>query len=263
METIDIELWEEDKIPFYNPEYGGKPAIHIYPAPGEKKRGCVVICAGGAYRGRAWHEDKGYAEEFVKYGITAVVVDYRVYPYTYPAPQEDLARAVRYMRKNADRYNILPDKIAICGSSAGGHLVTCGMEHFGVKEEGDEIDRVSSRPDAAILCYAVSTLGEYTHEDTMQIITHGDAELRKKLSGELNVPDDCPPVFMWHTAEDGSVPVENALIMGMALRKKKIPFELHVYPYGAHGLGLVYDDALDEVRSWFPLCVRFLEKHGF
>ena len=68
---------------------------------------------------------------------------------------------------------------------------------------------------------------------------------------------------MWHTAEDGGVPVENALIMGMALRKKKIPFELHVYPYGAHGLGLVYDDALDEVRSWFPLCVRFLEKHGF
>ncbi len=264
MEIIDIKLWDEGKTPLFVPEYEqSEPMLHLYLADTDQPRGCVVICAGGAYRGRAWHEDKGYAEEFVKYGLNAAIVDYRVHPYTYPAPQLDLERAVRYVRKNAEKYNILPDKIAICGSSAGGHLAVCGMEHYGVNKDGDEIDRVSSRPDAAILCYAVSTLGEYTHTGTMEVITHGDPELKKSLSGELNVPDDCPPVFLWHTAEDGAVPVENALLMGMALREKKIPFELHIYPYGYHGLGIVYEDQYDEVRSWFPLCVRFLKRHGF
>lgn len=264
MEIIDIKLWDEGKTPLFVPEYEqSEPMIHLYLADTDKPRGCIVICAGGAYHGRAWHEDKGYAEEFVKYGLNAAIVDYRVYPYTYPAPQLDLERAVRYIRKNAEKYNILPDKIAVCGSSAGGHLAVCGMEHYGINEDGDEIDRISSRPDAAILCYAVSTLGEYTHTGTMEVITKGDPELRRSLSGELNVPDDCPPVFMWHTAEDGAVPVENALLMGMALRKKKIPFEMHIYPYGYHGLGIVYEDQYDEVRSWFSLCVRFLKRHGF
>ena len=138
-----------------------------------------------------------------------------------------------------------------------------GLEHFDYgKEDGDEIDRRSCRPDAAILCYSVSTLGEYTHTGTRDAITHGDPALIEALSGEKSVPDDCPPAFIWHTAEDGAVAVENALVMAMALQKKSVPYELHVFPEGYHGVGLAQEN-YPHTAQWSGLCQRWLKHLGF
>lgn len=259
-----MKLWENG-TPLYDASYGQpEPELRFMPAEtAAEDAGCVIVCAGGSYRNRARHEAEPYAKMFNAAGIHAAVLDYRVMPYTYPAQLYDIQRAVRTVRYHAKEWGVKPDKIAVCGSSAGGHLAVMGAEHYDAgREDGDEIDRVSCRPDAAILCYAVSTFGKYNQRDTRDNITHGDAALVEALSGEKNVPDDCPPMFIWHTAEDEAVPVDNALVMGRALRAKNIPFELHVFPEGWHGVGLA-DETFPHTAQWTQLCVNWLNHIGF
>lgn len=164
------------------------------------------------------------------------------------------------MRYHAEAWNILPDKIAVCGSSAGGHLAMCAAEFFDRgKTEGDEIDRISCRPDAAILCYAVATLGPFTHGGTRDVITAGDSALVQALSGEKNVPDDCPPMFIWHTAEDQGVPVENALLMGQALSQKNIPLSCTSFHTARTGLGW---PAITQKQHSGPSCAGAFSNTG-
>ena len=257
-----MKLWEN--APLYNPEYGDEqPELHFLPAKAEHPVGCVIICAGGSYRIRAYHEAYPYAEVLNAAGIHAAVLDYRVAPYHYPAQLYDVQRAIRTVRYHAEEWNVLPDKIGICGSSAGGHLAVMAAEHFDYgKDDGDEIDKMSCRPDAAVLCYAVATLGEYTHAGTKKNITLGDEALALKLTGEKNVPDDCPPMFIWHTAEDAIVPVPNSLLMALALSEKKIPYEMHIFPEGWHGVGLC-EETFPHTAQWSALLVKWLEKLGF
>lgn len=258
-----MKLWEKG-TPLYD-EGIGQPEteLHFLPAHTEKSAGCVIICAGGSYRIRADHEAYPYAEMFNAAGIHAAVLDYRVAPYTYPAQLYDIQRAVRTVRYHAAQWGVEPDRIAVCGSSAGGHLAIMGAEHYDSgKSDGDEIDAVSCRPDAAIVCYGVSTLGEYTDAETCYNITRNDPELINKLTGEKNVPDDCPPMFIWHTIGDGAVPVQNALLMGMALKAKNIPYEMHIFPEGGHGMGLATERA-PHTAQWGGLCVNWLKHLGF
>ena len=177
----------------------------------------------------------------------------------------DVLRAVRYVRYHADKFNIDPDKIAVMGFSAGGHLANSALCAFDYgREDGDEIDRVSSRPDAVILCYAVISLGKYTHADTRYNLLDGVKnadELAVKLSGELQVKDDTPPCFIWHTAEDSVVPVQNSLQLYNALCEKKIYSELHVFPYGWHGLGL--SESMPNPAQWTGLVGNWLDLMGF
>lgn len=148
-------------------------------------------------------------------------------PYQYPAITEDVLRAVRYVRYHADELGIDPDKIAVLGFSAGGHLAAsalCGFDYG--REDGDETDKVSSRPDAVILSYAVITLGKYTHADTRNNLIKGlpdEAELERRFSGELAVKRIRLPCFIWHTQNDDAVPVQNSLQLYNALCEKKIP----------------------------------------
>ena len=258
-----MKIWERG-TPLYDPEHGqAETELHFLPAATDEARGCVIICAGGSYRIRADHEAYPYAQTFNAAGIHAAVLDYRVAPYTYPAQLYDINRAVRYVRYHAEEWGIKADKIAVCGSSAGGHLAVMGAEHFDYgRDDGDEIDKVSSRPDAAIICYGVATLGEYTDAETCYNITRNDPELIGRLTGEKNVPEDCPPMFLWHTFGDGAVPVQNALLMGMALKEKNIPYELHVFPEGGHGMGLATERA-PHTAQWGGLCVRWLKHIGF
>ena len=258
-----MKLWEK-RTPLYNESFGSpEPEMHLYLADGGRTRGCVVVCAGGGYQGRAWHEDKAYAQYLQSRGINAVTVDYRVAPYTYPTELLDVQRAIRTVRYHAEEWNVLPDKIAVCGSSAGGHLAVMSAEHFDYgKDDGDEIDKMSCRPDAAVLCYAVATLGKYTDRETAENITGGDRSLRVRLTGEKNVPDDCPPMFIWHTIGDGAVSVENAILMTRALDKKKIPFEAHLFPEGGHGMGLARESA-PHTAQWSGLLIKWLEFNGF
>ncbi len=227
-----------------------KPTITAYPAKNSK--GAVIIFPGGGYVMRAEHEGKGYAEWFQKIGITSFVVDYRVAPYKHPAQISDAMRAVKYVRHYADKYGIDKNKIAVMGSSAGGHLAASVSVHYDKKmyDETDEIDKENARPDATILCYPVIDMFEYRHDGSRQNLIgeralHADKEL---MSLQKQVTVDTPPAFIWHTSSDQAVPVENSLMYADALSKVQVPFELHIYPMGHHGLGLAKE--LPHVAQW-------------
>jgi hypothetical protein len=157
MKTETFELWEKD-IPYY---IGGEtPKITYYPVyPRSSKggKGTVIICPGGGYSGRAPHEGRGYAEYLNSQGLDAFVLDYRVKPNVYPAALCDARRAIRFVRYNAEKFGIDPEKIAIMGSSAGGHLAAHASTFIGGFEEetGDDIDKMCYIPNGQILCYPV------------------------------------------------------------------------------------------------------------
>lgn len=224
--------------------------------------GCVIVCPGGGYSCRAPHEADPIAQRFNAAGISACVCHYRVAPYRYPRPQQDAQRAIRWVRSQAAEWNLDPQQVAILGFSAGGHLVSTVGTHYdaGNPEADDPAERLSCRPDALILCYPVISFGQFRHTGTMKnlIGENPPEDLRQSLSNETQVTADTPPTFLWHTAEDGGVPVENSLLFAEALSRNKVPFELHVYPHGQHGLGLA--PQFPHVATWAGLCCEWL--HG-
>src|SRR5262249_44643244 len=150
----------------------------------------------------------------------------------------DAARAVRTVRARANEWKIDPRKIGIMGSSAGGHLASTLMTHFdsGLVRNNDPIERVSSRPDFGILCYAVITLGPKGHEGSRVFLLGKDApqSLVDELSNEKHVTKSTPPAFLWSTADDPAVPVVSSLMFAQACRDAQVPVEMHIYEHGAH-----------------------------
>lgn len=264
-------LWENE-IPYFNEAFEQEaPSLTPYIADkknNSEKNGCVIVCPGGAYHIRADHEGGPVCEFFKSCGISAFTLNYRLYPYDLSAILSDVKCAVRWVRYHADEFGIDPDKIAVLGFSAGGNLTILSATQFDYGlDDGDEIDRISSRPDAAIPCYAVISLtDELTNIATRDVlIGHLDKneqlEMIEKLSGEKAVKDDTPPMFIWNTAEDTCVVPENALRMATALSANKIPFELHIFPDGGHGLGLA--EEVPGTREWAPLAADWLHRLGF
>jgi acetyl esterase/lipase len=147
------------------------------------------------------------------------------------------------------------------GSSAGGHLASTLLTHFdaGQLDAADAVERQSSRPDLGILCYPVISMGPNTHGGSKNNLLgkDPDPELVKLLSNELQVTKETPPCFIWHTWEDKAVKVENSLDFAAALQKAGVPFDLHVYQHGAHGLGL------GKNHPWAQDCVFWLKGQGF
>lgn len=262
-----IKLWENG-TPYFNPEYGAEePALVPYLVKnGNKDKGMIIICPGGGYfQLSVQHEGIDVAKMLNQAGISAAVLYYRIKPYRHPAMISDANRAVRLARYHAEEWEINPEKIGILGFSAGGHLAVTACENFddGLMN-GDEIDRMSSRPNAGILCYPVVTLSpQYTHMGTREALlgAEPDPTLEWQLSGENSVPDDCPPLFIWHTAADEAVHVNNSLDLAKALKAKNVPFELHIFPKGSHGLGLA--ETVPQVHQWAALAVKWLKTYGF
>lgn len=213
-------------------------------APEAKPIAAVVILPGGGYAGLAGHEGRDYALFLNQHGIAAFVVRYRLGSagYRHPVMLNDAARAVRWVRHNATRLGVDPNRIGIMGSSAGGHLASTLLVRFdgGDVAAADPIDRVSSRPDLGILCYPVISMGRHTHLGSKQnLLGERPANaLVEELSNELHVRPTTPPVFLWHTWEDQAVAVENALMFATALREEGVSFDLHIYAKGRHGIGL-------------------------
>jgi len=221
------------------------PTLTVYmPEPTKATGAAIVICPGGGYGMLASHEGIDYARFFNEYGIAGFVLKYRLGSagYRHPSMLLDAARAVRTVRARAAEWNVDPHRIGLIGSSAGGHLTSTLLTHFDAGKPGssDPVDRQSSRPDLGILCYAVITMGQFTHEGSKHNLLGKDpsASLVQELSNELQVTKDTPPCFLWHTWEDTAVPVENTLQFASALRKANVPFDLHIYQKGSHGLGL-------------------------
>jgi acetyl esterase/lipase len=223
----------------------------------------MVILPGGGYGGLAAHEGKGYADWLVTNGISCFVLKYRLGSagYRHPIMLQDAARAVRLVRARADEWKIDPKRVGIIGSSAGGHLASTLLTHFdsGKSEASDPVERQSSRPDLGILCYPVITMGANTHMGSKNNLLgkNPDEALMKNLSNETQVTKDTPPCFVWHTQEDKAVKVENSLEFAAALQRAGVPFDLHVYEKGAHGIGL------GKNHPWANDCVFWLRQHRF
>jgi acetyl esterase/lipase len=241
------------------------PTLTVFkPDDGKSTGAAIVICPGGGYGGLAQHEGKDYAEWLAKNGVTGFVLKYRLGPggYKHPRMLEDAARAVRTVRARASEWSIDPKRIGIMGSSAGGHLASTLLTHFdpGNSSAEDLIDRQSSRPDLGILCYPVITMvGSTTHLGSKKNLLgeNPSEELAKLLSNEQQVTKDTPPTFLWHTYEDTGVVPDNSILFALALQKNKVPYELHVYEKGKHGIGL------SNGHPWTEQCLRWLKLRGF
>ena len=229
------------------------------PAPEKATGTVVVICPGGGYGGLAGHEGAGYAEWLAENGVAGIVLKYRLGSkgYRHPAMLNDAARAVRLTRTKADEWKIDAKRVGIMGSSAGGHLASTLLTHFDAGKPGDAdpVEQQSSRPDFGILCYAVITMGPDTHGGSRQNLLGPNPapELIELLSNEKQVTKTTPPCFLWHTADDNAVKVENSLEFAAALRRAGVPFDLHIYQRGPHGIGLSVGKngaAPGEVHPW-------------
>ena len=241
------------------------------PDPAKATGAAIVICPGGGYGGLAEHEGSHYARWLNELGVAGFVLRYRLGSagYRHPAMLQDAARAVRTVRARAAEWRLDPKRIGIMGSSAGGHLASTLLTHFdaGRADAADPIERVSSRPDLGILCYPVITLvGPHAHRGSRNNLLGRDAPeaLAETLSNEKHVTRDTPPCFLWHTWEDKGVPVENAMMFAAALRAAGVPFELHVYERGPHGMGLGTREWNPDARHrWTHDCAAWLRERGF
>ncbi|WP_250278037.1 alpha/beta hydrolase [[Clostridium] colinum] len=264
-------LWEEN-IPLFdenikNVENENSCQIDAYIVEDEiddkKIRGAMVILAGGGY-GLCATEGEKMARWLNFFGVNAFVLRYRVAPYKHPVPLIDAKRAIRYVRYNAEKFNIDPNKVGIIGFSAGGHLAGCVAEFFDKFEQDnkDDIDKLSAKPDLAVLCYPVVSLCEsYAHQGSANNLVGEDMELRKMLSLEKNVREDMPEMFLWHTLEDTAVSAINTLELGIALKNKNVPYSLHIFNKGEHGSVLA--ENIEETKQWADCLKTILKNKGF
>ncbi|MFW5981431.1 MAG: alpha/beta hydrolase [bacterium] len=260
-----IDIWE-GKIPGYIEGVDDlAPALEPYIIKGQGLKAAVMICPGGGYSHRANHEGVDIARWLNSLGLSAFVLHYRVAPYSYPYPVLDAKRAVRYIRYYARNWLIDTNKICVMGFSAGGHLTSMLGNDFdyGNSDSNDPIERESCRPDAMVLSYPVISFGKYTHRGSRDNLLANNLsdEMIRKFSSEKNVKAGTPPTFIWHTANDNAVPVENTLLFAKALSNAGIPFEAHIFPEGRHGLGMANEK--EDVAIWTELCVKWLANNGF
>ncbi|QHT71427.1 alpha/beta hydrolase [Rhodocytophaga rosea] len=259
-----VYLWEKGSKNDLPTEESERPKLEIYlPQQAATNRRCVVVCPGGGYYGIAEdHEGKQVAELFNGHGIVAALLFYRHRTHQHPAPYADACRAMRIMRNNATTYQIDPNKIAIMGFSAGGHLAsTVSTQPDLYKDPLDDlVAKVSARPDRVILGYPVISLGEFAHIGSRDNLLgkNADPALVKQLSNHLQVTAQTPPAFLFHTADDAGVPVQNSLLFAEACVRHKVPVELHVFPKGKHGVGLAQNDA--HLKIWPQNLLNWLDQ---
>jgi len=237
-----------------------------------KKRKTIIVCPGGGYSMTSDREAEPVALRFLSEGFNVIVLRYSVAPNKFPSALLELATTVDYVRKMSELWNVDNDKIIVCGFSAGGHLAGS----LGVLWNRDFIsetlgvNKIELKPNAMILSYPVITNGEFSHKGSFDCLLGENAseEEREELSLEKLVSKDTPQTFLWHTFDDGAVPVQNSLRFANSLKENNVPFELHIYPTGVHGLSLCEEVTArkDEanhisphVGTWFKLAVEWLK----
>lgn len=235
-----------------------------------QKRPLILLCPGGGYTHTSDREAEPIAVRFLAMGYHVAVLRYSCAPAVYPTALLELAQAMKLIDDYADEWNVEKGKVFVQGCSAGGHLAaSLGVfwqekwlaEKLGVSNE-------VLRPAGLILCYPVITSGEFAHRGSFENLLHGQYtdEMLEKTSIEKQVTKQMPPVFLWHTYTDGSVPVENSLLLVAALRRHGVSTEFHMYPVGGHGLALcdaqtAHPDCHNiqvECQSWLPLVKTWL-----
>ena len=244
-----------------------KPSLAPYIVPAGRGTGtAVIVCPGGGYSGLSMDKEGDQVARWLNsIGVTALVLKYRLGPrYHHPVELGDAQRAIRTVRSKAADYRLLPDRIGIMGFSAGGHLSATAATHFdaGNASAADPIDRLSSRPDFAILCYPVISLTNFVHQGSKRNLLgeNPDPKLVESLSNETQVTAQTPPTFLFHTNADTGVPAENSMLFYMALRKAGVPAEIHIYEKGPHGVGLAQTD--EALSSWPARLADWLRGRG-
>jgi acetyl esterase/lipase len=260
-------LWPEGAPGAKGDAEGDKPTLTIYLPPDQNATGAaVVICPGGGYGHLAVdHEGHQIAKWLNTLGVAGFIVKYRHRNsgagYGHPAPLLDAQRAVRMVRSRAAEWGVDPGRIGILGFSAGGHLASTAGTHFdnGDPNAKDPIDRAGCRPDFMVLVYPVISLVEpYAHAGSRQNLLgkEPDPNLVEYLSNEKQVTPQTPPAFLIHTYEDTAVPAENSIYFYLALRRAKVPAEMHLYQKGPHGFGLGKD--IGPASSWPTRCADWM-----
>lgn len=274
MQTITVNLYE-----YFEKEPMGEGGIlrvwkmetspEVSPV---RRRPAILILPGGGYSHTSAREAEQVALRFAAAGYVPFVLDYSCAPSVFPTALREAALAMRYIRENAAEFEVHPKMVAALGFSAGGHL--CGT--LGTMFDCDEVLDIGSarllRPDALVLCYPVAVSWGPTHEGSFVNLSGGDEKLRQRLSLEKCVRRDMPPVFLWHTRDDDSVPVRNSLILAAALEEAGVDFALHIYRHGQHGLSTADEMAFPayavpavsrDVSGWPERVMDFLREIGF
>ena len=237
-----------------------------------EKRPVILMCPGGGYEMTSDREAEPMAMQFLAMGYHVAILRYSVCPVRYPAALLQVAESVLYLKEHADEYHIDPEKIVVQGCSAGGHLAAnygiAWNSPFLTKLMGMENDPERLCVAGLLLCYPVITSGEKAHEESFRnLLGEQYEEKKEELSLENQVTPDTPPTFLWHTATDETVPVENSLYFFQACLQQGVSAELHIYPVGGHGLSLANEETCrangigvqKECQSWINLAQTWLE----
>jgi acetyl esterase/lipase len=262
-------LWPAGAPGALGDEDSDKPALTVYMPPNTAGRMTAVIVApGGSYARLSMNlEGRAPANYLNSLGIAAFVLRYRVGPkYRYPIQLGDAQRAIRLVRSRASEWHLAADRIGMMGFSAGGHLTSLLSTHFdpGDASAADPVDRLSSRPDFAILAYPVISFVEpWSHaaSRTNLLGDSPDPALARSLSSEKQVSAQTPPTFIFQTNADTTVPAENSIHYFLALRAAGVPAELHVFKDGRHGVGLGMQDR--SLAEWPTVLANWLRAAGF
>lgn len=257
----------------YSPDF--EPILTAYLPSNSKEideartRPTIIVCPGGGYCMTSDREAEPVALAFVNMGFNAFVLRYSCTPAVWPAAFLQLSASISFVRNNAEQFHVNKDAILVCGFSAGGHLTASGgvfwNEDFVQETLG--INKGDNKPNGLILCYPVISSSAFGHQGSIENLLNGikTDELVAKMSLENQVNSDTPPCFIWHTFDDNCVPVENSLAFAKALKEENIPFELHIFPQGVHGLSLCdkrtgKDEYLinNHAGNWVSLCEEWI-----
>ncbi len=239
-----------------------------------KSRRAMIVCPGGGYGFLSPREDEPVALAWLAEGFQAFVLHYGIGEHArHYEPLIEACLAIRYVREHAAEYNVDPDHIFITGFSAGGHAAAAAgvlWDHEAVRAAFGDVPTRMGRPDGILPCYPVITAGEHAHRVSFVQLAGADSTLEEQMDFSLEnfVNEGTSPAFLWHTSDDNCVPIENSLLFATALAKYHIPFELHVYPHGAHGLSLCdertwagYQGYINPVAGgWFDLAARWAKE---
>ena len=240
----------------------------------DKRRPAVIVCPGGGYHFRSDREAEPVALRFMGLGCATFVLEYHFAPAgRYPIPQREVLAAIDHVRSNCDEYHVNPNAVLVMGFSAGGHLAGCAATMWKRSEvlEGMTKEPRAYRPDGVILSYPVITSGPKAHRGSfVNLLGDRYDELLECTSLEKIVDEDTTPAFIWHTADDQLVPVENAILMTEAMQANGVSVEQHIYPHGAHGQSLADETVYGKnniqnlsapCSIWVDHCIQWIRRN--
>ena len=263
-----VPLWPKGAPGAVGKAAADVPAVSVYLPAANPTHTVVVVAPGGGYAHLALdHEGLQVAQWLNAHGVAAVILRYRLGPtYHHPIELGDAQRAIRFARSHAAAWDVQTDRVGIWGFSAGGHLASTAGTHYdsGNPSAPEAMDQLSSKPDFLILAYPVISFDPAIQHAGSRKYLLGDTPdpaLVSSLSNETQVNAQTPPTFLFHTADDPVVPVANSIVFFEALRKNKVPAELHIFRHGPHGVGLA--QANPELSGWPDLLYHWLHENGW